>query len=155
MSEMMKCGHAAQGIDDKGNPVCVICYPDPRATQEDESPPDLTGRTARCSYYGQKFHYGRYGCECSVCRNNSDWICRCERPSSDKLAFFVYKGAGSPKLICKNCHFIHEGECPTNYKGNRGEPGKEIPGHEKWAGKFYEPDVKEFDEFYCGCRGWD
>lgn len=45
----MACGHSAQGIDGNGDPVCVICFPDPKSRQVAEGP-DLAGRMARCSY---------------------------------------------------------------------------------------------------------
>lgn len=67
---MMACGHAAQGTDGTGSPVCVICFGKPEATQV-ATDPDLTGRTARCSYYGSK--------------------CRSEQPSSTSLAFFKHQ----------------------------------------------------------------
>lgn len=51
---MMKCGHAANAktqIDGKWVPSCAICS----GTKEgahivDDTPPDLTGRKANCSY---------------------------------------------------------------------------------------------------------
>jgi len=87
MTVMMKCGHAANAVMDDGKPVCAICYGlDPGAVIIDENPPDLTGRMARCTYYGRTFRRGH--CECSICRKQPDNICRCEKPSSTKLAFF-------------------------------------------------------------------
>jgi len=86
---IMKCGHAAQGKDGDGNWGCVICWPDPRATQIDDTSPDLTGRRARCSYYGTRF--GRKN-ECGTCGKTTDGICRCERDSDPKrLAFFEHR----------------------------------------------------------------
>jgi hypothetical protein len=83
---MMKCGHAANAKDtNTGAPVCVICvgiYPG--ATEVDDSPPDLTGRMAKCTY------------------------CKTTQPSDpEKRPFFEYR---------PNC---------------------------------------EFDNYYCGCRGWE
>ncbi len=49
MTHLMKCGHVAQGEDDIGKPVCVICaglregYDVPVM-----EPPPLTDRKARC-----------------------------------------------------------------------------------------------------------
>lgn len=64
---IMKCGHAAYGELD-GKPVCAICVGiDPRAQEIDDSPPDLTGRTAVCPY------------------------CKSERPSDFTLPFFEYR----------------------------------------------------------------
>jgi hypothetical protein len=84
-TKIMKCGHAANGIDGKGNPVCVICVGiRPGACEVDEEPPDLVGRIARCV------------------------LCAKERPSNpDMQAFFMHR-----------------------------------------------PD-QEYDEYYCGCKGWD
>ena len=49
MTTMMKCGHAANATRG-GKPVCVICYGiSPGADEVDESPPDLTGRVAKCT----------------------------------------------------------------------------------------------------------
>ena len=51
MSKMMKCGHAAQAVNGKGEPVCVICVGiNPGATVVDDAPPSLAGRMAECSY---------------------------------------------------------------------------------------------------------
>ena len=83
---MMKCGHAANSTHD-GEPACAICFPHPKATEVDESPPSLEGRTARCFHYGQ-VPTGR-NMECRQCRRGEP--CRCERPSSPKLAFFEHK----------------------------------------------------------------
>jgi len=89
MSEiLMKCGHAANGKDGNSNPVCVICLgttPDARTVVQDN--PNLTGRKARCTYYGGK--------------------CKSEIDSNFNLPFFNYR-----------------------------------------------PD-REYDEYYCGCYGWN
>jgi len=80
---LMKCGHSANGEDENGNPVCVICAgitPDAKIVADT---PNLEGRTARCTYCGR------------------------EAPSSTNLAFFEYR-----------------------------------------------PD-QPYDEYYCGCYGWD
>jgi hypothetical protein len=86
---MMQCGHAANAtVKDKetgeSKPCCVICAGisagwDVVAT----SPPDLSGRKAKCSY------------------------CNRTRDSAISLAFFEHR-----------------------------------------------PD-EAFDDYYCGCRGWD
>jgi len=64
---LMKCGHAPNGTDSKGNPVCVICIGFTEKARIVAEEPNLEGRTARCTYCGQ------------------------ERPSSTKLAFFEYR----------------------------------------------------------------
>jgi hypothetical protein len=77
---MMKCGHAANATDSKGNPVCVICIGiDPGAEIVDESPPNLEGRTARCVY------------------------CSCEEPSSPNLPFFEYNPKGEKDTFYCGC----------------------------------------------------
>ena len=79
MGYKMKCGHIAQGYNQKGEPICIICD----CSEIDNEKPDLTGRMAYCT-------------ECSSC-TQSDW----------NLAFF-------------------------KYNENLG-----------------------YDEYYCGCHGWD
>jgi hypothetical protein len=101
MTEMMECGHAANATTGNGKPACAICD-GPRSTTV-ASAPDLTGRRARCSYFGStpsgRSHSG------SDCKRGEP--CKCEVPSATSLAFFGHK--------------------PKN----------------------------QFDEFYCGCWGWD
>ena len=64
---MMKCGHAANAVNGKGEPSCVICVGiDPGAEEVAESP-NLEGRFATCSY-------GKHG----------------RVPSDLGLAFFAY-----------------------------------------------------------------
>nr|BDD45027.1 hypothetical protein 16 [Bacillaceae bacterium] len=51
MAQMMKCGHTAQGQDQEGNPVCIICVGitnDAKIVSEDL--PNLDGRVAQCCY---------------------------------------------------------------------------------------------------------
>lgn len=84
MDVLMKCGHSAQGINtETKQPVCLICMCEEVA----ENIPDLIGRKARCSYFGNR--------------------CNSEVDSRVELAFFKYK-----------------------------------------------PNAK-YDEYYCGCYGWD
>lgn len=75
---MMKCGHAANATHE-GKPVCVICFmvgPFPEYAKEiDDTPPDLTGRMATCSY------------ETRADRQP----CTSREPSSTRLAFFSYR----------------------------------------------------------------
>jgi len=54
MSTLMKCGHVAQGVDSKGNPVCVICVGiTPDAEIIEDNLPDLNSRIAICTYCGK------------------------------------------------------------------------------------------------------
>lgn len=114
---------------------------------ETTSTPSLTGRTARCAYYGGRKAQGAYSS--SSCKAGRDAaICRCEEPSSGELAFFKFCGEGSFTAgICKHCGTTEkphaDGKCPPGLKrhaaGTRYEAQGDI-GH---------------DEFYCGCHGWD
>lgn len=65
---MMKCGHAANATNGKGNPCCVICSGINKGADEiDETPPNLDRRTAMCTY------------------------CRKESSSAIELPFFRYR----------------------------------------------------------------
>lgn len=90
---LMKCGCVAQGVCDfkEGKkldppiPVCVIhdCY------DVEKEMPDLTGRTAKCSYFGAKKM--RHKDECNYkCHGNPICICG-DIPSSYDLPFFKYQ----------------------------------------------------------------
>lgn len=47
---LMKCGHVAVAVDDKGKPVCPICVGIVKGAEEEETKlPDLTGRKAVCN----------------------------------------------------------------------------------------------------------
>lgn len=74
----MKCGHTAQAYEQGTNkPVCIICMCDEVA----ETLPDLTGRVARCTYYGQGINN----------RSSGYKVCKGEVPSSFDLPFFEYR----------------------------------------------------------------
>lgn len=100
---MMKCGCISQSVrvtrladgTESRVPSCIV-----HDTIEQAPMPDLTGRTARCAYYGRRFRpMGvRGGCECDICRARSDATCRCEQPSDGGermkvhgLPFFKHK----------------------------------------------------------------
>lgn len=71
---LMKCGCAAQAVDsDSGAPYCLTHD----CTEVEEGEVDLSGRRARCSYYGTNSKYAK--------------PCRAEGDSSLNLAFFEYK----------------------------------------------------------------
>lgn len=90
---MMRCGHAANSVCrascgakfDPPIPSCAICNP-PDSLTIDESPTDISLRTARCFNFGKKpsrndeCNYGRRGAK----------TCPCERPSSTELPFFEH-----------------------------------------------------------------
>lgn len=86
---------------------------------------DLTNRIAKCS-------------------------CGKEMPSSPALAFFVYCGEGSSRAesTCKVCAYhavAHERAQDAEARHLR-----HIADH-----AFAPRGAFEFDDFYCGCRGWD
>lgn len=149
---LMKCGHSAMSVTKDGKPACPICAPDPRAYEVDDNPPNFEGRRARCSYYGKPTHHN----ECNFGQEGHA-ICTCEQPSDPgHLPFFKYLGPGSHQRLCKHCHFIHEGACPTHYRiYHDTDTPKPIPGSQAWAGESFEPEEYEFDEFYCGCHSWN
>lgn len=73
---LMACGCRANGTEkDTGRPACAIhhCF-------ETAPAPDLTGRVARCQYYGGRITGSYRG-----------GICSSEQPSSLELAFFAHK----------------------------------------------------------------
>jgi hypothetical protein len=74
---LMKCGHSTTGKrQSDGTPVCVICWPKPESAQVEDSPPDLTGRMADCSYPD-----GKYGSHAGGR----------QAPSSTSLPFFQHR----------------------------------------------------------------
>ncbi len=108
-TQLMKCGCVAQGVlssragvkVDPPIPACVIhdCY------EPAEAAPDLTGRTARCTYNSCKKYLAKYRDTHYGKLNEADG--RSYAPSDLKLPFFKHKP---------------------------NEP---------------------FDEYFCGCMGWD
>ncbi len=84
----------------------------------------LTGRTAKCA-------------ECSR-----------TAPSSDKLAFFEFRGEGSKsaQMLCK-CGYY---EVAHERKRESGDPHlRDV------CEKFTPHGPYETDLYYCGCSGWD
>jgi len=104
---MMKCGHTANAwrINKDGTKEhsCVIC-----ACTEQAEAPKLTGRKAKCTYYGQP-----------VGMKNETYF---------------------PKLMTQRNG--------RNCCGSIVESDMTLPFFSS------HPD-KEYDEFYCGCFGWD
>lgn len=106
---MMKCGHTANAYrvlpDGTRVHACVICS----CTDIEKGKPNLVGRKARCTYFGQP-----------VGRHNETYF---------------------PNLMTTN-----------NYGktccGSMDDSNMELPF-------FMHRPEKEYDEFYCGCSGWD
>ena len=103
-NKLMKCGCAPQGFK-KVNGKQVECCIVHNCIEPIEQQPDLTGRTARCSYFGQTKPMRRYANdECNYgCQGNS--VCRCGSvPSSFDLAFFEYKPNCEQDIFYCGCH---------------------------------------------------
>lgn len=80
MCVMMKCGHTANAKDEKGNPVCAICYRENKdAVIVNEKQPNLMGRKARC------------------------WQCGDIAPSNYLLPFFKYNENGEKDSYYCGC----------------------------------------------------
>lgn len=126
MTMMMMCGHAAQGHNHHGAPVCVVCSPKIEGQIVDVRSLPLAGRVARC-------HCGK------------------EVASSTELAFFEYRGPGSTaSRSCRNCRFAEIAHTPdaTYVNSNRRNPN--ICAHYEPMDEGWPTDI-----FYDGCRGWD
>lgn len=121
---IMKCGCAANATcsrmgEREYNPPIPSCVIHDCIEVADEQP-DFTGRMARCAYFK---------------------TCKHIQPSDpEKLAFFEYRGPGSPESrdICK-CGFHVKAHVKEDFK----------------CKDFVARGPNEFDMYYCGCRGWD
>jgi len=124
---MMGCGHAANGHDENGDPVCVICVNLDPGAEQPVAPPNLDGRIARCS-------------------------CGRVAESATSLAFFEFRGEGSRSATdsCKHCRYA---EVAHRRKRELQALGDH---HLKLVCDHFEPSGSwEYDSWYCGCRGWD
>ena len=87
---LMKCGHNSMAervwSDGTRGPACFICD----CYEVDDNPPVLTGRMARCHYYGKPPRRSECNYNCIPGEN-----CSCELPSSVTLPFFEYRGPGT------------------------------------------------------------
>lgn len=125
---LMRCGHSANAIDANGQPRCVIC-----TAKVTVPSPDLSGRMAECTYCGKRV------------------------PSSVNLPFFEYKGPGSlcAETKCHVCGYYTKGIPLKNGKLCYCNTNKPIPSVCINKGKKCVYGPLEYDEYYCGCRGWD
>lgn len=125
MKPMMKCGHVASGTTGLGgDPVCLLDVGITPDALEVAGPPDLTGRMARCT---------------------------CERdpvPSAPELAFFEYRGDGSPAALnhCATCAYYE-----VAHEGKRNG----VQHLQLVCDEFVAHGAYEFDSYYCGHAGWD
>lgn len=71
--------------------------------------------------------------------------CKTTRPSRTSLPFFEYRGVGSKRATdnCKLCGMFSHVHPLT-------EPMYGIEPHD-----FVPHGAFEYDQFYCGCRGWE
>lgn len=117
MNPMLTCGCAANATSE-GKPGCAV-----HLCTEVAPTPDLTGRVAVC--------YGH----CA------------KLPSTPSLAFFVYRGEGSPSAAqCATCGCVQEAHLPINpHTGREGITGHPYAPRGPWP----------TDSYYCGCMGWD
>jgi len=125
---MMKCGHTAQGVNEKDQPVCVICFGIVPGATEVDIQPSLIGRIAVCA-----------------CGNSE--------PSDTGLPFFQYLGEGSGEAtnLCE-CGFYDTAHTKEGV-ARHVDPRTVIEtGHCKG---FRPKGANRTDQYYCGCRGWD
>ena len=112
----LACGCTANAHDGAGNPVCGI-----HDCREVVHAPNLRNRKARCPDCGSLV------------------------PSKRTLAFFEYRGPGSPAAremcICGYTRVAHR---------------EEVWARNKLVCHNFEPrGAWDYDSYYCGCRGWD
>ena len=143
MGVMMTCGCAAQGtcsrkggvVYDPPIPVCIThdCL------EPADSAPVLTGRKARCVYFGP-ISFRSFESNYVKLTGCSRQRCTCELPSDPGLPFFIYQGAGTPSATkCRHCGY---------FKSAHEKSGHRCRGYEASGDT-------GFDRFYCGCAGWD
>lgn len=73
--------------------------------------------------------------------------CKRLEPSNPKLAFFIDRSVENDRTSCSvgACYFVKAVHQAINpHTGRAG-----VTDHE------FVPRVYEYDEYYCGCRGWD
>lgn len=138
MTTALSCGCSASATHSNehdglpaGHPSCPV-----HLCCQEVAAPDLTGRMATC-YPGCK-----------------------PRPSSQSLAFFRYRGAGSPdateKCVCGYMECSHDPECMAKQARGRQTKWKNPTVIEQGKCSGFRPHgPHDTDLFYCGCRGWD
>jgi hypothetical protein len=127
----MCCGHAPSMLEDDRTWVCGDCATTYRTNLANlfPNPNDLIGRFAVCGAHklNPEHHHSK-------------------TPSSSKLAFFVYKGPESDfsKNACKNCSYNLVGHARI-----------EVGNVNRCCEKFEPYGPFPYDDYYCGCNGWD
>lgn len=100
---VMKCGCVAMFTYSFKGEHGVSCIVHDCKEVADKAP-DLSGRKARCSYYGRPVKTGMYNSNCcNTCKAGE--VCACEQDSSPSLWFFKFKGEGSETAteVCGKC----------------------------------------------------
>lgn len=143
----LSCGHTTYATHSQthdglpeNHPSCFI-----HETCRQVAAPDLTGRFAKCTYDTGRPGHGRY-------YHEGDHT---PRPSSPNLAFFEYKGPGSLWAFehCKNCNSVYAAHVNKKKFANDERQHRNFG---KVCDNFISAETPaEFDEFYCGCFGWD
>lgn len=126
---LMKCGDVANATAVDGSPCCAIhAGLTPDAYIVSDQPLNLNGRLARC-------HCGKL------------------EPSSLDLAFFEYRGEGSPHAttVCV-CGFHYVAHIAEGVARNIDKRTVIDTGE---CSGFVARGAATFDSFYCGCDGWD
>ena len=96
----MKCGCVAYAVNGNGNPACVIHMCEEVA----ESKPDLTGRKARCSYYGKEvYHCETYYPKMLTTDSRGKKHCGSLVDSSYSLPFFSHKPTSKEDVFYCGC----------------------------------------------------
>ena len=100
---ILKCGCRANSMGSTpGNrttrPACVIhsCF------EVAEIQPDMTGRMARCAYYGRAVRNSECNYKGDV-KEEGVWTCRCEQPSG-QLPFFKHQPDKDYDEFYCGCH---------------------------------------------------
>ncbi len=163
---MMACGCAAATTCSARNgvtydPPIPSCFTH-NCIEIAEVAPDLTGRRARCSYFG-KGGFSHYECNYAKQTGCTRRECACEMPSGTALPFFKYHGPGSHEALdrCKHCNFWesahswHAVESTIRSSWRRPRDMTSVVAKTRACAHFDPLGDVGFDSFYCGCAGWD
>ena len=142
---MMACGCAAATTCSARNgvtydPPIPSCFTH-SCIEIAEVAPDLTGRRARCTYFG-KGGFRSYECNYAKTTGCTRKQCNCEMRSSAALPFFEFRGPGSryARTHCKRCRYFENAHTAIR---------------NPTCGHFESVGGDGPDSFFCGCAGWD